>query len=233
MDNGYVRLTGATGHGFTAGDQINITETTYTNALINGLHTVLSVTATTITTDIIYANAYKGFVGGNASFADNRKTIFRDLDTQSGVVFNGVYSWQSFRDYDESQYELVGNTKLFLTDIPNPFTAYDESLIYFNILNDNEAATRYMVFENSDGDILYKDVTNASDVVTVVPVGGGNVGTLTVDTGTLPLVKSTSTSSPFLLNFKKLSICSAYSAFLYILKLNGVTNPFPATSSTT
>ena len=50
----YVQLTGFSSHPFVAGDQINLTEGTPTNDLLTGLHTVVSVAATTVTIDVLY-----------------------------------------------------------------------------------------------------------------------------------------------------------------------------------
>lgn len=190
---GFVQLTGATGHPFTTGDQVNVTETVSTNPLLDGLHTVTATGATTITLDIVYADLQSpSSTAGIVIYADNRKSITRDITTFSGkVVFNAAVPWADYNSFDYAKYQLTSSSRLFVTNQPNPFNATPDQDIDFLIFNNKQASTRYMYYENSDGDILRKDVTNASEEFTFVPSGPNNSGTLTVVSGTLPLVKST------------------------------------------
>ena len=52
---GYVALQVAS-HSYAVGDQIQVTETVTTNALVNGLHTVLDTDATHVVLDVLYAD---------------------------------------------------------------------------------------------------------------------------------------------------------------------------------
>jgi len=55
LDSDYVALQVAS-HSYVIGDQINVTETVTTNALINGLHTVIDVDSTHVVIDVLYAD---------------------------------------------------------------------------------------------------------------------------------------------------------------------------------
>jgi hypothetical protein len=52
------------------------------------------------------------------------------------------------------------------------------------------------VFENSNGDVLYKTTSSTGSIVGIA-VGPNNLGTLTVTSGTLPLIKSDTTYYEF------------------------------------
>jgi hypothetical protein len=195
-NGGYVRLTGVDPHSFVAGDQINLTESTPgTNPLLTGLHTIISQTVNTLTIDVIYADLVSPTsIAGDVVYADNRKTIFRDLATVNGqIVFNGAFNWMDFKNYNLADYVLNSVTDKFLTDLPDEFTTTPSAEMYVNVYNQKSAAVEYMMFENSDGDILYKQITNSADEVTIIPVGAGNNGATFATVGLPPLIKSTTT----------------------------------------
>jgi hypothetical protein len=191
---GYVQLTGVGTHSFVVGDQINLTESTpATNPLLTGLHTITAQTASTLTLDIVYADLVSpSSIAGSVIYADNRKTINRSMDINSSYyVFNGVLPWLDFRSYDDADYTLGATDKKFLCNFPSNYQITPDQDLWVNWIPATNNV-RWLVFENSDGDVLYKVVTSSSgEWVIQESCGAGNVGTLSVSSGTLPLVKST------------------------------------------
>jgi hypothetical protein len=190
--SGYVQLTGFSSHPFAVGDQIDLTEGTPTNTLLDGLHTVTAIAATTLTIDVLYADLISPTsTAGEIIYADNRKSLTRDLLTQTGFfAFNGVRPWLDFRTYDDADYFLNGTSKKFLTNMPDNFYIKDTADAFFHYLPQTASARR-MYFENSNGDTFYKTVTAAaSSGVKGSSVGAGNLGTLTLISGSAPLIQS-------------------------------------------
>lgn len=113
---GYVQLTGFSSHPFAVGDQIDLTEGTPTNALLEGLHTVTAVGGTTVTLDILYADLVApSSTAGEIIYADNRKSLTRDLLTQTGFfVFNGALPWLDFRTYQQEEFLMTTTGAQFL-----------------------------------------------------------------------------------------------------------------------
>jgi hypothetical protein len=188
---GYVQLTGFSSHPFAVGDQIDLTEGTPTNALLDGLHTVTAVAATTVTLDILYADLVSpSSTAGEIIYADNRKSITRDLLTYTGrYVFNGALPWLDFRTYS-AQYN---NSALFLANVPSNFYIRDDADAFLHF-HDGTGATRRFFFENSNGDTFYKDVTStAAEWIVGASCGAGNLGSLTTVSGTPPLIQSDTT----------------------------------------
>jgi hypothetical protein len=96
QDNaGNVRIT-FTAHGFVAGDQVLIAQTStgpVDNPALEGLHTVLSATANQFTVNVLFSTLGDQFQNGNVSYADQRKTqVLDDVALSQLEVFNGAYS---------------------------------------------------------------------------------------------------------------------------------------------
>jgi len=190
---GFVQLTGVGTHAFVVGDQINITETVATNVLVGGLHTVTAQTASTLTLEVVYADLVSpSSTAGSVIYADNRKSITRSMDINSNFyVFNGVLPWLDFRTFDDADYTLGATDKLFLANFPDNYQITPDQDLWINWIPAT-TSVRWLVFENSDGDVLYKVVTSGSgEWIYQESCGAGNVGTLSVSSGTLPLVKAT------------------------------------------
>ena len=191
---GYVQLTTVSTHAFVVGDQIDLTEgTPGTNPLLTGLHTITAQTATTLTLDIVYADLVSPSSGaGSVIYADNRKSITRSMDLNSSFyVFNGVIPWIDFRTYDDATYTLGTSSSKFLSNFPANYQITPDQDLWINWIPAT-TSVRWLVFENSNGDVLYKVVTSASgEWIIQESCGAGNSGTLTVSSGTNPLVKAT------------------------------------------
>jgi hypothetical protein len=166
---------------------------------VNGLWTVIAISGTTnFTINALFANVNDSTANGTVNYADNRKTITRDIETAlDKYVFNGALPWSEFNYYDESQFILNNAAAQLLTNIPSRsgFRVTPTQDLYVNILN-NFVTTGFMVFGNSDGDIFAKPITDNA-LITQVGVGANNLGTLTPLVGTLPLIKPTTTSYSF------------------------------------
>lgn len=187
----YVQLTGFSSHPFVAGDQINLTEGTATNPLLDGLHTVVSVAATTVTIDVIYADLVSpSSTAGTLIYADNRKSITRNLLTKTGYVWNGALPWLDFRTFVDTTYHLDGSTKQFMSNVPDNFYVRETNDAFLQYMPQT-TSVRWVAFANSNGDTFYKVVTPSSgEWVNGTSVGPNNTGTLTTVLGTAPLIKS-------------------------------------------
>jgi hypothetical protein len=196
-NSGNVRITAT--HPFQVGDQVNITQADggVANPGVEGLHTVIAITGTTnFTINALWSGVTDATINGVVEYADKRKTI--DLDIESTLdkfVFNGVYPWLEFPYWDETDYELDGITKEWLTDQPQLFSCTPGQDLWLNI-KDRGTVTggnKRAYFQNDNGDLFYKNL-NSNDYIKGVAVGPNNYGSLTVVSGTAPLVKNNTTS---------------------------------------
>jgi hypothetical protein len=198
VDNGgNIQITPTTAHTFQVGDQI-VLFAGVANSAVNGLWTVIAISGTTnFTINALFANVNNPTDNGTVNYADNRKTITRDIVTAlDKYVFNGAISWSGFRTYSENNFILDDPNDSLLTNIPTTgFKITETQDLWVNILN-NFDTTGYMVFGNSDGDIFAKPITDNA-LITQVGVGINNQGTLTALVGSLPLIKPTTTSYSF------------------------------------
>jgi hypothetical protein len=196
-NGGNVQITPTVAHTFVVGDQI-ILNAGVANTAISGLWTVIAVSGTTnFTINALFANVLNPTDNGSVSYADNRKTVTRDIVTAlDKYVFNGAISWSGFRTYNENNFILDDPNDSLLTNIPTTgFKITPEQDLWVNIMN-NFVTTGYMLFGNSDGDIFAKPITDNA-LITQVGVGANNYGTLTTLVGTAPLIKPTTTYYSF------------------------------------
>ena len=196
-NGGNVQITPTTAHTFVVGDQI-VLNAGVANSAINGLWTIIAVSGTTnFTINALFSNVLNPTDNGVVNYADNRKTITRDIvTTLNKYVFNGAINWAGFRTYNEADFIANNASSRLLTDLPkNGFRVTEYQDLWVNVMNDF-VTTGFMVFGNSDGDIFAKPITDNA-LITQVGVGVNNQGTLTPLVGTLPLIKSTTTSYSF------------------------------------
>jgi hypothetical protein len=182
-------------HSFAVGDQVVVDAGT--NTLISGLWTVIAITGTTdFTINAPWSNVTDPTENGSVKYADNRKTIIRDIATTLNKwVFNGALPWKDWRTYLSTNYLLDNTSALFLTSCPyrNGLTITPTQELWFNGFNNG--VTGRMVFNNSNGDSFYYDVTN-TEITTQLCVASPNLP-LTVISGTLPLIKDDTTYYDF------------------------------------
>lgn len=173
-------------HTFIVGDQIIIDQVDggVANPLLEGLHTVVAIGATTIDVNVLFSNINDTSIDGSVRYSDNRKTIFRDLDeTQNYYVFNGALPFKDFRTYNYFNYNLSSAGDLFLTTQPvKGFYCTPQQDIWVFIMNNGQDKF-YMYFQNSLGDVYRKPI-NTTNKYSQVAVGPNNFGTLTLYSGT-------------------------------------------------
>ena len=192
--SGFVRVN--VNNTFVVGDQINIVQADggTANPLVEGLHVVTNSSGTWFEIGVAWSSVTNAAIDGVVTYADNRKLAVYDITTFGKSVFNGVLSWVNWPNYDEANYLLNANTKLWLTDQPR--TGFYATLGQDLWLNARIKPAKKIVFENSNGDVLYKDTVAISNI-NGIAVGPNNLGTLTVTSGTLPLIKPDTTFYTF------------------------------------
>lgn len=191
-NSGNVKITCT--HSFAVGDQVVVDAGT--NTLISGLWTVIAVTGTSdFTINAAWSNVVDPTENGSVKYADNRKTIVRDIATTLNKwVFNGAKSWLTWNTYSYFNYLLDNPYALFLTSMSyRGMTITPNQEIWFNGFNNG--VTGRMIFNNSNGDSFYYDVLN-TEITTQLCVASPNLN-LTVISGTLPLIKSDTTYYEF------------------------------------
>jgi hypothetical protein len=194
-NGGSVEITAT--HPFQVGDQVNITQADggVANPGVEGLHTVTAITGTTsFTINALWADVTDDTINGTVKYADNRKTIDLDIiSTLDKYVFNGVQPWLEMPYWDETDYELDGVTKAWLTDQPLSFSCTPGQDLWLNLRGDGAGINKRVYFTSDDGSVFYKSITGG-DYIKGVAVGPNNYGSLTLVSGTAPLVKPTTQS---------------------------------------
>ena len=191
VDNGgSVRITAT--HAFQVGDQINITQVDggVANPSVEGLHTVIAITGTTnFTINALWADVTDATINGTVKYADNRKTITLNIvSTLDKHIFNGVQPWLDMPNWDETDYELDGITKSWLTNQPKTFNCTPSQDLWLNLRGDGPGINKRVYFENDNGDLFYKAIAGG-DYIKGVAVGPNNFGSLTLVSGTGQLIK--------------------------------------------
>ena len=192
VDNGgSVRITAT--HAFQVGDQINIVQGVggaAANPGVEGLHTVIAITGTTnFTINALWADVTDATINGTVKYADNRKTITLNIvSTLDKHIFNGVQPWLDMPNWDETDYELDGITKSWLTNQPKTFNCTPSQDLWLNLRGDGVGINKRVYFENDNGDLFYKAIAGG-DYIKGVAVGPNNFGSLTLVSGTGQLIK--------------------------------------------
>lgn len=169
---------------FVAGDQVVITQADggVANPLLEGLHTVISATGSTVTVNVAWSTITLNTIDGTVHYADNRKLITLNVTTfEDYIVFNGAFRWLDWSVYDNSDYNLSFSDSYWLTNQPQQFSCTLGQDLYLNLWSPK--GHDKIFFVNSLGDSFYKAINNA-DEISQIPVGPNNFGTL-VGTGDL------------------------------------------------
>jgi hypothetical protein len=180
---------------FVAGDQIVIAQSDggVANPSLEGLFTVLSVGVGFLVVNSPWSLVTNATINGDITYADGRKTITRDIITDlNNYVFNGAIPWTQWPSYLFTDYYLTSPSDKFLTSIPaQEFYATLSQDLWMNAVYGGPGpGTHKIIFTNDAAEIFEKSVS-ATDHVTGNAVGPNNLGTLTVVTGILPLIKPT------------------------------------------
>jgi hypothetical protein len=185
----FVKITAT--HTYIVGDQVIISQDDngVANPAIEGLFTVVAVTGTSdFTISALWSNVNDATINGSTLYADNRKTIFRDITTLSNYTcFNGALSFRDFSSYTPNDYDLSGVLDKMLTDFLSESRILPTSHVWFNAFTNGNV--HEVKFENSNGDIFHYDTTTAHLVSQLCVAHPDIDNTLSVDTGTTPLIK--------------------------------------------
>ena len=125
-DNGGNVEISFTAHGFVAGDQVVIAQTStgpVDNPALEGLHTVLSATANDFTVNVLWSTIGNINSNGNVTYADLRKTqVLDDEAIVDQEVFNGAYSSGIYAigtSFPVSSYDGLSGTQIALSSLTN------------------------------------------------------------------------------------------------------------------
>lgn len=183
-------------HGYNISDQIFLSrDNVYGDDrdLIDGYFTVLSaISLTTVALDLSGIIDSGGAATGDTRYSDYQKIINYDIASVTGLT--AINAAQGVVEYsldggDLSDYILTGSTNQFLTNVGDKYYATEEQSLFVNMLDPNSPSGQELRFENDGGDILAKDNSGFSPVQTN-SIGPANLGTLSVVSGTSPLIKS-------------------------------------------
>jgi hypothetical protein len=164
---------------FAIGDQVNITQDDggAANPLLEGLHSVTNSSGSWFEVFVPWSSVTDANVNGSVVYADQRKVVTYDVTTFSTKnVFNGARSFVQFTTYDQDQYNPNSPTKEWLTNQPQ--TEFNATLGQDLWLNVRGRVGKKIVFENDNGDMFFKLLTN-NTTIEGVSVGPNNYGTLT------------------------------------------------------
>lgn len=178
---------------YEVGDQILVnTDSNYTDNR-QSLNTYFEIVEI-VSNKTIRTNASFWLIGsfpatpGAITYANNKKSIHYNLvNVLDMVAINTALNLDELVATNGSlkNYELDGPTKKILTNQPEKYSVTLDQKVYFNLLLNSNLLT----FENDNGDILQKNNTGPY-VVKSQGVGPNNLGTLSVVSGTAPLIKN-------------------------------------------
>lgn len=183
-------------HGYSIGDQIySSSPITYGDDrdLLKGYFTVIGVVSPlTVVIDIDGISDSGGAAIGTTRYSDFRKEV--DYNLASVLDIYAINAAQDVVEYGNSQgdlsdYIVDGPTQRFLTNCNKngKFFATETQLLFVNMMP-ADTSTFKMFFENDGGDIFYKANNDTLPVISN-SIGPGNLGTLTLESGTAILVK--------------------------------------------
>jgi len=176
---------------FVVGDQVVVYQTDggVANPTLEGLHTVIAQGVGYLVVDALWSDVTDATIDGAVAYADNRKTITRDITTTlDKYVFNGAVKWIDFPFYDNTDYVLDNVNALFLTNQPLSFHCTLGQDLWLNLRDNGIKVNERVYFENSNGDVFYKSISG-SEYIKGVAVGCNNFGSLTLVSGTAGLIK--------------------------------------------
>lgn len=196
---GFNQTPNVTVHPFAVGDQIRVELDNVYNDFRDALNGLFTVTLTpdnyTVVTQLPWIGS-GGATTGKIYYADNRKSRFLNLTRQTKLsTANIAIPLKDMNTFTGSQF-LLGTPVVgkFLTNMPRIVNQNDNQDNWLAFFNDYTIRTLRLTFENNLGDIAYRTLTTTTaQGIIQVASGLGNMGTLTVDSGTLPIVKDTAT----------------------------------------
>lgn len=166
---------------FSAGDQVIINQADggVANPQLEGLHTVISATGSTVVVNVAWSTITSASIDGVVKYADNRKVIFRDITEFNGnIAYNAAFTWTAWSTYDENDFTLNQPSALWLTNQPTTFYMTPGQDAWLNLRKPKTTST--VRFETSLGGTFSKSLTQLSEIVQVA-VGAGNNGLFLTD----------------------------------------------------
>jgi len=166
---------------FAAGDQVIITQADggVANPQLEGLHTVVSATGSTFVVNVNWSTITNAAIDGSVTYADKRKTIIRDITVVDNLIgYNAAFRWTDWASYDEENYTLDDNTKLWLTNQPQSYRMTPGQDAWLNLRKPK--LTHTVRFELSDSSTFSKSITSLRDIAQIA-VGPNNNGLFSVD----------------------------------------------------
>lgn len=192
----YVELIGSGATTYVPGDQINIAQSDGGVAMPNmeGLFTVVSVSGNDVTISRLWVDITYSAVGGDVTYADNRKTEFLNLDNELVEFINASFNFKDFQSYDENDWIVNISTDENIFTDSNKYGRLtvkpDQDFfatVYNNLTGNYKVSIRA---QNTSGNMNYEyAVTNANPCQQVRIMG--DFGTITtIGLATLPVIKS-------------------------------------------
>lgn len=203
-------------HTYAVGDQISVSQTDggVIKPMLQGLFTVVAVPdAYSVVIDIAFVNVGTGAaMGGTIKYADNRKTITRNLLSRTWTAFNGALSPIVFSALAAGTFTITGasSTQRLLTDLPtNGMKVTTTQDLTVNVANFYLLSAYYMYFRNDAGD-TFRKLLNPSSSFPVMKIGVGvnNTGALTLVAGTAGLIKANTKYYEFWVGNSAAVVCS-------------------------
>jgi hypothetical protein len=184
-------------HNYSIGDQIfiqnNVPVYGDTRDRINGYHTVVSIISSKTIGVSVTGVSSGTSVTGKTRYADFSKIPYSPTAAVNNMLAVNVA--QDVIEYslttgDLADYLVGSDTKKFLTNMSDvdKFYATEEQSLFVNMLDTNTSQTNLLFFENDAGEVFTKNNVSTPSVKSN-SVGPANLGTLTVLSGTLPLIK--------------------------------------------
>jgi hypothetical protein len=186
---GYVQVNVT--NSYVAGDQIYITQDDggAANPQVEGYQTITSVGVGFFVIGTLWSTVTDATINGSITYADNRRTVTTNILTYTNqIVFNGVFNTAQEIAYDGAWFTLTGNTKQLLTPM-SEITISKNSPLLLNIRTQSSGSGE-LRYENDGGDVFSLPMV-ATDEITMANVGTYNLPSLTLVSGTAPLVKPT------------------------------------------
>lgn len=189
---GFIRVN--VSNSYSVGDQIFITQADggTANPTLEGYQTITAVGVGYFVVNALWSTVTNANIDGSIRYADNRRTqTLNVVSSLNNYVFNGVFDSVGISAYNPNQYDLNSATDKPLTVLPTEGYMIGQNaplLINFRTQGGSGAVR----FQNSNGDVFDLNLIGSGEITTV-NCGTFNTPTLSVVSGTLPLVKPSTT----------------------------------------
>lgn len=190
---GFVRVN--VSHSYSIGDQIYIAQSDggTANPQVEGYQTITAVGVGYFDINVLWSTVTDATINGSIKYADNRRTeTLNVISSLNNMVFNGVFDSIGINTYTHNTYDLNSVNDLPLTVLPETGYMIAKSA---PLLINFKASSGAIRFENSDGDVFELSLIGSD--ITMVNCGTFNTPSLTIISGTSPLVKPTTTHYDF------------------------------------